>query len=277
MQKIRKWLAVAVLMALAAVAYSQTVSQDGQRTDPSRRSLGQGMLIGGINRTDSTLVVPSFSSTGSASVTEASPDRDASFELLEVLPAGAAGTALALSGADSSAVLDTRHMRLGMLVLKCVLGGTGTVDTTCVARLAIQVRTHLSGLDDSTNTAAIYSYGGTTAAGAAQIDSVVYGHIADGTTLTAVSATPSSITPWSGEWVVKVSAKRNAHGNGFAINGHTFYYPSAIAIPLSNLFGRDIYSRYTSIRVRVMTFQKGAASLTTGTVLVKASIVGTPL
>jgi hypothetical protein len=76
---------------------------------------------------------------------------------------------------------------------------------------------------------------------------------------------------------VLVSAKRNAHGNSVAINGHTFYYPSGIAIPLQSLFGRDLYSPYTSVRVRVMRVQKGAANLATGTCAVTVHLVGTPL
>jgi hypothetical protein len=212
---------------------------------------------------------------GNLKASEAFPPMDAGFTLPAIINA----STLAIGGADSSEIKDTRRMRLGMLLIKGVLAGTGTVDTTCVARLAIQIRTHLNGAADSNSTFPIYQYGASTlgAGAAATIDTVVQGHIQDGVTLTAISATPGTIATWSGEIAVRISAQRNAYGDAIAINGNTFYYPSGIALPLPSLFGRDIYSPYTSVRVRLMTFQKGAASLTTGTVIVTVSLVGTPL
>ena len=276
--KIRRVLAIAVLLAVPVWAQAQVVAQDGQRTDPDRRGTGQGMLVGGINRSDTTMKLVTTDASGNLSVVDASRDRDASFELRGIINRFG-GTALAVGAADSSEVQDTRHMRLGMLVLKAVVAGTGTVDTTVAVRIAVQIRTHLGGVDDSSSTAAIYFYGNSPlgAAGTAHVDTTVQGHIYNATSLTGVSATPTAWTSWSGEQTFIIHAKRNAHGDAFAINGHTHYYPNAIAIPLASLFGREPYSRYTSVRIRVMSAHKGAATFSTATLFVEASLIGSPL
>ena len=215
-------------------------------------------------------------STGSLLTQEVAPAMDANLTFSSIINNT---SGLALAGADSSEILDTRRMRLGTLLLKGYVSGTGTVDTTVVLRLGIQIRTHLNGGSDSSSTFAIYQYGTVPAnvATAAAADTSQQGHIYAGLPLTAINTTPSAITAWSGEATVLVSAKRNAHGNSIAINGHTYYYPSGIAISLESLFGRAIYSPYTSVRVRLMTAQKGAAGLATATFIYQMHLVGTPL
>ena len=275
--KIRRVLAIAVLLAVPVWAQAQVVAQDGQRTDPDRRGTGQGMVVGGID-SDTLFRIPRYDASGNALMSDASRDRDASFELRGIINNFGA-VALAIGVGDSSQVQDTRHMRLGMLVLKAVVAGTGTVDTTVAVRIAVQIRTHLGGVDDSMSTAPIYFYGSSTAgAGAdAHVDTTVQGHIYNATSLTGVSATPTAWTSWSGEQTFIIHAKRNAHGSAVAINGHTHYYPNAIAIPLASLFGREPYSRYTSVRIRVMSAHKGAATFSTATLFVEASLIGSPL
>jgi len=209
-------------------------------------------------------------------------DRDASLELRDIIN-NFGGTALAVGAADSSTVRDTRHMRLGMLLIKAVVAGTGTVDTTVTVRLAVQIRTHLSDVDDSVSTFPIYEYGratmgaGTAAEAAAGMDTTVQGHLVTGGPIANAAATAKSNKPWSGEQVIEISAKRNAHGDAITVAGQEFYYPNGIAIPLSSLYGREPYSRYTSIRVRVLIAQKGAATLTGATCFVAVHLIGTPL
>lgn len=169
---------------------------------------------------------------------------------------GLAGTStLAAAAADSCSPQDTRHMRLGGIVIKCVPVGGGT---GLITRLAVQVRTHLNGVADSVNTAPIFFYGNAPVmtATTAVADTSGQGHLFTG----------SSTVPWSGEFVVTVNGVRNAPGS--AVAATLFSYPNAIYIPLSNLWGRDIYSPWTSIRVRNVT---GPACQ------VYVSLVGTPL
>jgi hypothetical protein len=116
-----------------------------------------------------------------------------------------------------------------------------------------------------------------TSAAGAVADTSQQGHLYSGVPQTGIAATPGSNTTWSGEFTLFISAKRNAHGDGLNVNGHTFYYPNGIAIPLQSIFGRDIYSPYTSVRVRLMAAQKGSASLTTATLKYTVHLIGTPL
>jgi hypothetical protein len=261
-----------MVLLFAGTALGQTVIQDGTSF---RRQL-QGAPKMNLVDADSTGRLDRSDASGNQYVREAFPiySQTTQFENL-INNAG-----LALGVADSNAnPVDTRQVRLGMLLIKAWLAGTGTVDTTCVARIAIQIRTHLNNQADSASTFAIYRYGVVPAmqATAFAADTSQEGHLYSGVPITEILATPSANTAWSGEYTFLVSGKRNAHGNGFAINGHTYYYPNGMAIPLATLFGREVYSPYTSVRVRVMTFQKGAANLSTGTVGIAVHLIGTPL
>ena len=215
-------------------------------------------------------------SLGHLTTVEQDPAMDGNLTFASII----SNSGLAFGAADSSAILDTHRIRLGMLLIKPVPGGAGTVDTATVARLIFQVRTHLNGQADSSSTFALYSYGkndmGASAA-SAQTDTTQQGHIVDGVPLTAQLATPSAQTAWSGEFTVLVSGKRSAHGNSIAINGHTYYYPNGIAIPLSSILGREVWSPYTSVRVRVAAIYKAGVPVATGTVAVGVHLVGTPL
>src|SRR6185436_12161411 len=108
--------------------------------------------------------------SGNAYVTESTPAMDANLTFANII---SNQTGLAIGAADSSAIQDTHRMRLGMLLIKPVIGGTGTVDTTVVLRIAIQIRTHLNGIDDSLSTFAIYSYGTAPGVTASGVDTTV--------------------------------------------------------------------------------------------------------
>ena len=164
---------------------------------------------------------------------------------------------LAAGAADSSAVLDTHRMRLGTLLFK-VVPGTGV---STHYRLAVQVRIHLNGADDSLSTFSVmrdFGGDGLARASTAGADTSAGGHYITG----------SATVPWSGEFVVSAARNRNAPGSGVA--AVAFSYPSGIAVPLSNFYGRDIWAPYISVRVR--NISSGAFS---GVVTVH--LVGSPL
>lgn len=213
---------------------------------------------------------------GNAYMVNASPLQDANLTFSSII----ARDSLSMGQADSSIVLDTHAMRLGMLLIKPFsgTGTTGTVDTTCVYRIAIQIRTHLAGASDSSSIFPIYQYGVAAAlnATANAADTSAQGQVYDNATLGTYI--PSNvINAWSGEYTVYISAQRFAYGNSIAVNGNTFYYPNGIAISLQSLFGREIYSPYTSVRVRLLTVQKGSAELSTARIGLQIHLVGTPL
>lgn len=150
---------------------------------------------------------------------------------------------LAAGAADSSAVLDThalRHLKL-LLHVTPLATASAANDTGVIVRLAVQFREQLGGLSDSSSTFAEYMYGtqpslgGNTATDTSQVGQVQSGN---------------DFTPWSGEYVFTFQAKRNAHGSGLAVNGHTFYYPKGISYSLDGLFGKDVWFNRLSVRIR---------------------------
>lgn len=217
-------------------------------------------------------------STGDLRTLEVDPAMDANLTFSNII----SRDSLSMGQADSSAILDTHRMRLGMLLIKPFsgTGTTGTVDTTCIYRIAVQIRTHLNGSADSSSTFAIYNYGSVpamnqTAAGTVP-DTSSQGQTYDNATLGTYI--PSNvINAWSGENTIWISAQRFAYGSSIDVNGNTFYYPNGIAISLQNLFGRELYSPHTSVRVRLMTVQKGAAELSTARIGLQVHLIGTPL
>lgn len=188
--------------------------------------------------------------SGSQHVTETNPDRDANLTFSSII----SNTALASGAGDSSAVLDTHDMRLGMLLFKITPStGTGTL-----TRLAVQVRVHLNGGSDSTATFPIYfnAFKDAPAVVSAAVDTANSGHQLVG----------SATAPWSGEFVVTASSGRNSPGS--AVAATVWSYPNGIAIPLNNIFGREVYAPYISVRVR---------NIVGPTAAVTVHLVGTPL
>lgn len=250
--KMRKWLAVAVLMALPVYVWAQVVAQDGNRTDPGRRGTGQGMLIGGINRSDTTMVLQTYNSDGSVVVKEAAPIFDQNGVAMDVIN----HTGIAAGAADSNATpVDTHGWRVtGLLIKATPAGGTGRVN-----RLAFQIRAHLNNLPDSSSVFAWYpeaTLNMGAAATAAEDTTISVGH----------QVTGSATAQWSGEFVVIVNGIRNAPGDGVAATA--FSYPNGIYVPLSNFFGTDFWAPHTSIRVR---------NLVGPTCAVRVHLIGTPL
>lgn len=251
--------ALGLLAVMAAVAGAQTAGTNTQARGGHyfNATTGQQTTANGEVLSEDNLYTKGFANTNI------------------IARGGLAGTTtIAAAGADSSSVLDTRLMRLGMLCIKAIPANAADLDTTTAVKLVFQIRTHLNGVSDSVNTFAIYQYGKApimnevTAGAATAADTSTIGHLYKAVPLTATTATPSVNSAWSGEFTVIISRSRTAVGSSVAINGRTFYYPSGIAISLSSLFGRDVYSPWTSIRVR-------NASATSCDVYV--SLIGTPL
>lgn len=189
-------------------------------------------------------------STGDVRTQEQSPAMDANLTFSNIIGA----TTIAVGSADSSAILDTHRMRLGMLLIKAVPvgGGTGLIN-----RLAVQIRVHLNGASDTSSVFAVYQYGSTQVATAdAKPDTINFGHLVTG----------STTTQYSGEFMVtsdRVRAQTNTGGGA-----NDFRSPQGIAIPLQSLFGRDLYAPYVSVRIR---------NIVGPSCVVTAHLVGTPL
>jgi len=230
----------------------------------------QGQPVVGINRTDSTARLLTVSSGGVLSTAESAPAMDANLTFPNII--GPIST-LAPGGADSSAILDTHRMRLGTLLIKCTPLSITGADSLFSIRLGVQIRTHLNGAGDSSSTFAFYQYGksdvGAVTTTASQTDSTVAGQI-----LNSLNLAAAVNSPYSGEFTVIVAFNRVGPGTSIlgSLGQKTFTYPNGIAIPLSSLFGRDIYSPSTSVRIRNL----GSAGNTRSCALT-VHLVGTPL
>lgn len=235
----------AALLVHPAFGQSQSQGKEGEK-DLNR----QGLKILVQDQSDSTLYSIGMDGAGHGFTTsESAKDRDHNMTL-ELLNS----VSLTSGSADSSAVLDTHDMRLGMLLLKIVPGpGTGTL-----TRLAVQVRVCVGGAADSSSVFPIYfnAFNSQPAIGAGAADTTNTGHFITG----------SASAPWSGEFVVTASSARNSPGSLVAATA--FSYPSGIAIPLTNIYGREVYAPYIQVRIR---------NIVGPTAVVSAKIVGTPL
>ena len=235
MMHIRRWIALlAALLALAGVAYGQTVTQNGSRTgSPGNAGSQQGMMVGGLGYADSSGQVPAVDPTTHAwQMLEASKDRDY-VQLWNMISV----TGLASGAADSGdgVAKDVHAYRYLVMYVKVhVQGGAGSV-----CRIAFQFREHLNNLNDSLSIVPLYGEGqslmGTISTGA---DTTNQGHLLAG----------SATAPWSGEYVLSFSRGREGGSGGAA--GTTFYYPAAVGYPLDTLFGRPMRFRFISIRAR---------------------------
>lgn len=231
---LRKWLVLTGLLGLAAVASADFNVQDRGSYYANAPS-GQRTTSAGAQLTN-----------------EADPAMDANLTFENII----GPVSLASGAADSSIILDTHRMRLGTLLLK-ITPGTGVGTHT---RLAVQIRTHLNAVDDSSSTFAIYSMFGKdqTAIGSAALDSLSGGHYVTG----------SASVMWSGEFVVAGARNRNEPNTGTPVAAVAFSYPNGIGIPLQSIYGRDFYAPYISVRIR---------NLVGPTAVVTAHLVGTPL
>jgi hypothetical protein len=246
----RPAMAALLLTLIAGGVSAQTVVQDG--TSFRRQIQGAPVML--LLRADSTGVAATGDASGNTKVAEAFPPTTANVTHSSIITS----SSLAYNAGDSSAIINVSGLRHMKLLIKAVPASTG-LDTTAVSRLVFQVRTHLTGLADSSSTFVEYSYGVSNlgvAAGAA--DSATYGHLVKGGRNLA----------WSGEFIVQAASIRTAHASAVAINGHEWYWPSGHSISLDNLMGRDFWTDYISIRVR---------NITNNACAVTVHLVGTPL
>ena len=240
----RMWALAALGMLLASAAISQ-VGGNGSKVN------GQftGQRVAGVDITDTSTRVLRVDASWNLKTSEAYPLSDQNLTFSSII-----SSTITAASADSSAVLDTHRMRLGMLLIKAnpVGGGTGTIN-----RLAVQIRVHLNGQSDTSSTFAIYQYGATAVATAGALpDTISFGHLVSG----------STTTPWSGEFDIMATAARSSPISGGGSND--FRSPNGIAIPLQSLFGRDSWAPYVSVRVRNITGPSCAVTV---------HLVGTPL
>lgn len=254
-----RWFGLLLALSVIAVPAWATNEEDGKRIgNQASGGAPVGVIVGGWNPADTTFhVIPVTGSGTSAGLSVIDPerDRDANILFQSIID----NASIAYNVGDSSGVLNTHDLAHAVLWIKATpLAG----DTTTINRLAIQVRGHLNGLSDSSSTFAFYPVGMTNLGISTTGDSLTEGHNVKGGRGGVVGA------PWSGEFVVNISGARSAHGSAIAVNGHDWYYPSGIAVPLDNLFGRNWWSPYTSIRVR---------NLTGSAIKVTMHLVGTPL
>ena len=252
MRWLKPTLAVLMLLVLAAVA-----SGDFNALDKGTHFQGaSGQRV---------------TSAGHATTVEQDPAMDGNL----TFPSCISLSTLAGGAGDSSAVLDTHRMRLGTLLIKGTVQTIEAADSTNggnVVRLGVQIRTHLQGASDSMSVFPFFPYGrtdiGSQATTASQTDTTVSGHLIGG-----VNHAATVNTQWSGEFIVLVDGNRGGPGGGApATFSRAWSYPNGIAIPLSSIFGRDIYSPFTSVRIRNLGNGNGVKSI-----IVTASLVGTPL
>lgn len=245
MKKILRALAVAALVAVPVVVMAQVVAQDGQRTDPGRRAIGQGLLIGGVDRSDSTFRALTLDPSGSASTVDA--DRDRNFFTSQTLIDNwvmASGAAMA----DSSTPLATHaYKRLGLMIY-----GIPDSASNGTVRLALQIRAHLSASTDTLSTFPWIRFSVTDSA-ATGIDSVGHGANPAQVPLTAVQATQANsslggVLPGEIKLTFNDSRRDTTDAGG---NGKPFSSPVGFYIPLSHS-GDWFWAPYTSVRVRVL-------------------------
>ena len=239
--QIRKWLAVAVLLAVPVWALAQVVQQDGQRTDPGRTGTGSGMMIGGID-SDTLFRIPRYDVNGNALVSEATPAytdfRDGSAAIID--------DTTSVGMADSSLVINMGKYRLHALAVYVNPGGGAGP----FARVAVSVRFHLNQASDSASIFPIPLRRPVVAAGTA-----------DSLTLWARTNVPPTSVAFSDREAVFV-IQRDDQGATKWGNGPLVY------LPISDQFGNPIWAPYISVRIR----QLGG----TGVMRSKVYLVGTP-
>ena len=234
-------LAGVVLLFLWPVgASAQTSTQDGQRTYTQ-----QGLLIQGLVRADSTGKALTMTSDGELKVYLTNANTESYHVWQDIIQADStAGPDSSDGGANGlGSIIDTHGYRHLTLLMKVWTINHRAANFKNDLRLAVQVRTHINGLDDSLSTFANYPFG----VGAAGVGT---GAVAKGDTLTTGHiSTGSANLPWSGEFVVNVANNRSAPTGGGPV---AFSYPNGIAIPLNSLFGRDFWAPGISVRVRIL-------------------------
>lgn len=239
----RKWLVVLAALAIyASVAQGADETISGQRWVPSRNRGPAGAPLMATQQADTTAKDVGVTSTGGLRFSDESRDRDFTLGWTQLLT----GASLTAGAADSSAITSTYNLRHMVLCIRLTPArGTANIDTVNTTRLVVQIRTHANGLSDSSSTFAVYQVGLSPLTGA-QPDTVQYGQIYKG-----ISALQNG--PYSGEFVVAFHGNRVGVGSIMAATPLLYNYPNGIAIPLDNLFGRDLWLPNMSVRIRNAT------------------------
>lgn len=231
----------AVMCITSAICALAQVSGDGQKV-----SSPTGVRVEGWSRADSTARLIPTNAAGTAV-----PTSDATLAAQTVItkPSIIVNASLAAGAGDTSQVLDVHTARHMKLLIKATPLGAGA-DTITVIRLIFQFRECWNAQVDSMSLFPEYSYAQVAGPGisATAADTAAAGHLFGG----------NDFTPWSGEYDVYISSKRSAHASSVAVNGHTWYYPNGISLPLDSVFGRE--ARFNQLQVRVRNGSSAASA-----------------
>lgn len=255
MNRILKALAVAAFITVAGNVVAQVVTQDGQRTVPGRTGIGQGMLVGGVDRSDTTFRVITLTAGGNVIMEDAARDRDniatSQGIVFDTVGTGisvpAAAFAIAQWSAESTAVIPTweyKNFAIG------INAWPAQGDTTMEMTFAIQVRGHSQATYDTSSTFAWTPWPVAAAlAGAADADTAL-GDL----DVLGYNGVQGYSSPFSQEFQVKLSPKR---GYGHMGYGQAFGTPRGKYIILKAR-GENWWAPYTSIRIRQLRGKTGA-------------------
>ena len=254
--KIRRVLAIAVLLAVPVWAQAQVVQQDGSRTDPGRTGTGSGMMIGGID-SDTLFRIPRYDASGNAQFSDVSRDRSSwliwSNAINDTVSAPTQANILTTPfSAESTATLDVSTLRSVGLFLRYAPGAP--VDTSQVYRFAVQVRAHPVQSQDSSSTY-VWHKQMLEPVDAAGQDSI--GHHVNSIAQTGAQ---------TGEIIVDFSNKRYMPSAFRSWSGQTgIYFIVAVRD------GSTLWAPYMSIRVRCIGPLAGPKPR------IRVDVVGTPL
>lgn len=251
---LRKWAAVAALMLCGGVALAQVVQQDGSRTDPGRRGTGQGSLIGGIVRSDTTMRLLTMDSNGNLKTAEATPMfNNYRTGTLVNNQLTASGTQMADSNTIAIQSYDLKRIGLSFY------GSPDSLST--VVRLAVQVRGHMTQTTDSSSTFPWVRWTnaggipGGTGVGIFRSDSIGHQTGFINTPTTPVQSTSATVAAASsylypGEFMVVFNVARDDTSGAGA--SHPWSGPKGYFVPLVGPFGEWFWAPYMSVRVRVL-------------------------
>jgi hypothetical protein len=140
------------------------------------------------------------------------------------------GVTLAAAAADSCTPIPMTG-KVYSITVKCVAQSFPTA-TPPKVRLAVSIRNHMFGLDDSLNTSNFYPL---------PLRAVVAGD----TTTVGQTLAGSTSSPWSGEFVMQFDSARLGTGTTAL-----FPYPNAQTYMLGPIYGGALFGTDISVRVR---------------------------
>ena len=249
--RIRRWLAVAVLLALPAALLAQAVVQDGS----SYRQNLQAQASGGIVRADSTMKILTVDASGNLVTTTSNPvfNNYRTGTLINNWLFASTGT---MADSNTTPVQAYDLKRMGLFIY-------GIHDSlSTVVRIAVQVRGHTNQNTDSVSTYAWLRWTnaagipGGASAGVFRVDSIGQpgGFINIPTTaVQTTNATVAVASPYllPGEFEVIFNVARRDTIDGTQ-GGKPFSAPLGYYVPLTGAMGEWFWAPYVTVRARVI-------------------------